>query len=76
MKRIFALAFPFLVLAGAVITPVAGERGEPVRQVIFVSYHSDGLWRAGWLVHESLGGALSPELIANLGAIGCDLGIK
>ena len=53
-----------------------GEAGEPLRQVIFVSYHSDGLWRAGWLTHEGPLEAFTPELIANLDAIGCDLGVK
>jgi hypothetical protein len=53
-----------------------GEAAEPLRQVIFVSYHSDGLWRAGWLTHEGPQDAFTPELMANLDAIGCDLGIK
>ena len=53
-----------------------GETGEPLRQVIFVSYHSDGLWRAGWLTHEGPQEVFTPELMANLDAIGCDLGIK
>jgi hypothetical protein len=54
----------------------AGEAGEPLRQVIFISYHSDGLWRAGWLTHEGPQGVFTPELIAHLDAIGCDLGLK
>ena len=54
----------------------AGEAGESLRQVIFVSYHSDGLWRAGWLTHEGSQEVFTPELKANLEAIGCDLGIK
>jgi hypothetical protein len=53
-----------------------GEPGESLRQVIFVSYHSDGLWRAGWLTHEGPQEAFTPELATHLNAIGCDLGIK
>jgi hypothetical protein len=56
--------------------PVTGGGGESIRQVIFVGYHSDGLWRAGWLTHEGPLEAFTPELVANLDAIGCDLGIR
>jgi hypothetical protein len=56
--------------------PAAGGPGESIRQVIFVGYHTDGLWRAGWLTHEGPLEAFTPELTANLGAIGCDLGVK
>ena len=56
--------------------PTLEEPAESIRQVIYVSYHSDGLWRIGWLTHEGPQGVFTPELIANLDAIGCDLGIK
>ena len=56
--------------------PTLGEPGESIRQVIFVSYHSDGLWRAGWLTHLGPQEVFTPELTANLEAIGCDLGLK
>ncbi len=56
--------------------PTSGEPGESIRQVIFVSYHSDGLWRVGWLTHEGPQEAFTPELRANLDTIGCDLGLK
>ena len=54
----------------------AGEAGESLRQVIFVSYHSDELFRVGWLTHEGPQEPFTPELTANLEAIGCDLGVK
>jgi hypothetical protein len=53
-----------------------GQAGDLLRQVIFVSYHSDGLFRVGWLTHEGPQDVFTPELAANLAAIGCDLGIK
>ena len=56
--------------------PTLGESGESIRQVIFITYHSDGLWRVGWLTHEGPQEVFTPELAANLDAIGCDLGIK
>ena len=53
-----------------------GEAGDPLRQVIFVSYHSDNLWRVGWLTHEGPREVFTPELAANLDAIGCDWGME
>ncbi len=53
-----------------------GEASESLRQVIFVSYHSDELFRAGWLTHEGPQELFTPELMTNLDAIGCDLGVK
>jgi len=49
--------------------------GEPERQVIYVGYHNDTLWRAGWLVHEGPQAPFTPELAADLATIGCDLGL-
>ena len=56
--------------------PAAGGPGESIRQVVFVGYHTDGMWRAGWLTHEGPLEAFAPELIADLDAIGCNLGVK
>ncbi len=64
------------VLLERVRKSATGEAGEALRQVIFVSYHSDQLFRAGWLTHEGPQEPFTPELIAHLDAIGCDLGIK
>lgn len=49
------------------------DEGEPERQVIYVGYHDDTLWRAGWLVHEGPQAPFTPELFADLDTIGCDL---
>ncbi len=64
------------VLLERVRKSATGEAGEALRQVIFVSYHSDELFRIGWLTHEGPQEPFTPELIANLDAIGCDLGIR
>ena len=48
-----------------------GAEDEPLRQVVFVGHHSDGLYRVGWLVHEGPKEPFSPELQAHLDAIGC-----
>ena len=62
MKRIIALAFPFLVLAGAAIILVALEaRRTPDWESELNSY---------------IARSKSPELIANLDTIGCALGVK
>ena len=49
---------------------------EPERRVIYVGYHDDTLWRAGWLVHEGPQAPFTPELVTDLATIGCDLGSK
>jgi hypothetical protein len=53
-----------------------GVPGEPKHQVIFVGYHTDTLWRVGWLVHEGPQEGFTPELVADLDTIGCDLDLK
>ena len=53
-----------------------GETGEPIRQVIFITSHSDQLFRVGWLTHEGPQEPFTPELATHLNAIGCALGIK
>ncbi|MEM7346631.1 MAG: hypothetical protein AAF485_20500 [Chloroflexota bacterium] len=50
--------------------------GEINQQVIYVGYHTDNLWRVGWLVHEGPTSPFQPEHIVNLTEIGCDLGLK
>lgn len=57
-------------------TTSAGAAAEPVRQLIFVGYHSDTLWRVGWLVHEGPGEPFTQEVVANLTRIGCDLKLE
>ncbi len=64
------------VLLERVRKSATGEAGEALRQVIFVSYHSDQLFRIGWLTHEGPQEPFTPELATNLDAIGCDLGIR
>jgi hypothetical protein len=44
-------------------------------QVIYVGYHDDKLWRAGWLVHEAPSEPFGAELRADLSAVGCELGL-
>ena len=49
-----------------------GAKTEPERQVVFVGYHTDTLWRVGWLVHEGPKEPFTQELAAHLNTIGCD----
>ena len=46
------------------------------RQVIYVAYHTDELWRVGWLVHEGPQEPFAAELVADLEKIGCDLDLR
>jgi len=55
-------------------SPAAAQiQAEPKRQVIFIGYHSDKLWRMGWLVHEGLSAPFTPKVLANLDTLGCNL---
>ncbi len=49
---------------------------EPIRQVIYVAYHSDKLWHMGWLVYEGPSEPFTAQLAADLQAIGCDLDLQ
>jgi hypothetical protein len=53
-----------------------GATGEGKRQVVYVGYHTDALWRLGWLVHEGPQGPFTAPLLADLEAIGCDLDVE
>ena len=41
-------------------------------QFVFMAYHSDALWRAGWLVHESAEPYATPAAENRLERVGCD----
>lgn len=41
-------------------------------QLVFIAYHSDALWRAGWLVHESAVSFGTPAAESLLERVGCD----
>ncbi len=78
--QIQQLPFPPTALRCALLEreriSAAGVPGERKRQVVFVAYHTDTLWRSGWLVHEGPREPFTPELLADLDTIGCDLDLK
>jgi hypothetical protein len=53
-----------------------GAPRQPMRQVVYVAYHDDRVWRKGWLVHEGPLEPFTPELAANLDRLGCKLGLE
>jgi tetratricopeptide (TPR) repeat protein len=53
-----------------------GVEEESGRQVVFVAYHTDALYRAGWLAYVGPKEPFTQELAAHLATIGCDLGLK
>jgi len=53
-----------------------GAPGEAKRQVIYVGYHTDELWRLGWLVHEGPQEPFTEQLLAGMDAIGCSLDLE
>lgn len=57
------------------------ERGSAAgadarRQVVYVAYHSDGLYHIGWRVWEAGQAPFTPQLLADLHIIGCDLPLE
>jgi len=54
---------------------VGGEE-EAIHQVVFVAYHTDALYRVGWLAYAGPEAPLTQELAAHLATIGCDLGLE
>ena len=47
---------------------------ESERQIVYLAYHSDNLWRSGWVAYAGPYAPFEPELIATLAEIGCDFG--
>jgi hypothetical protein len=78
--QIVQLPFPPKALRCVLVerkrTSALGVPEAPKRQVIYVAYHTDELWRAGWLVHEGPQEPFAAELVADLQAIGCDLDLQ
>ena len=53
-----------------------GAEEEPRQQVAFMAYHTDALYRVGWLAYVGPKAPFTQELAAHLVAIGCDLDLK
>ena len=49
---------------------------EPSQQVVFVGYHTDGLYRTGWVVHEGSEEPFPQELKEDLATIGCHVSLE
>jgi tetratricopeptide (TPR) repeat protein len=56
--------------------PAPGSAGESVRQVVYVAYHTDALYRVGWLTYEGPEDPFAPVAAAHLSALGCGLGLE
>ena len=61
-----------VLLAKQPQTTVSAQTG-PAQQVIFIGYHSDQMWRMGWLVYEGPLAPFTPKVVANLDTLGCNL---
>jgi len=51
---------------------VTGGERQSARQVVFLAYHTDALYRVGWLAYAGPEEPFPPDLATNLAAIGCD----
>ena len=45
-------------------------------QVVYVGYHTDTLWRVGWLVHEGPEAPFRLEVARHLATLGCALRLE
>ncbi|MCJ7811222.1 MAG: hypothetical protein MUP62_03395, partial [Dehalococcoidia bacterium] len=64
------------VLLDRARTTGGAVQGGRRRQVVYVAYHSDGLYNVGWRVYEAQQAPFTPALLADLQAIGCDLDLQ
>lgn len=60
------------VLLDRTIPGRASSKSE--RQILYLAYHSDNLWRSGWVAYAGPYAPFEPQLIATLDEIGCDFG--
>jgi len=56
--------------------PTAGGGEESKRQVVFLAYHTDALYRVGWRVYAGPQAPFAQELLLTLSTIGCDLDLE
>jgi hypothetical protein len=54
----------------------SGIGDEATRQVVYLAFHSDALYRVGWLAYEGPEEPFGPQLTEDLESIGCDLALK
>ena len=70
------LPYPPQELRCALLERRVNSTGLTQRQVVFIGYHTDTLWRMGWLVHAGPEAPFTPEFIADLAELGCPLDLK
>ena len=64
------------VLLERIRQSTVGDEKDSVHQVVFVAYHTDYLYRVGWLTYAGPEEPFTRELVARLTKIGCDLGLE
>ena len=78
--RIDTLPFPPTELRCALVEkirrPALDGEEAPTQQVIYVGYHTDTLWRVGWLVHEGPTSPFTAAHLVDLDTIGCNLDLE
>jgi hypothetical protein len=70
------LPYPPQALRCALLERKDNSTGLTQRQVVFVGYHTDTLWRVGWLVHTGPKAPFTPEFMTNLVRLGCALNLN
>jgi hypothetical protein len=70
------LPYPPQLLRCALLDRRDNSTGLTQRQIVFVGYHTDTLWRVGWLVHEGPKAPFTAEVITDLTTLGCPLELE
>jgi hypothetical protein len=70
------LPYPPQALRCVLLERRNNSTGLTQRQVVFVGYHTDTLWRVGWLVHEGPEEPFTPEMTSRLVTLGCALSLE
>ena len=64
------------VLLERIRPSTGGSEEDSAQQVVFVAYHTDALYRAGWLAYAGPEEPFTQELVAHLATIGCGLDLE
>jgi tetratricopeptide (TPR) repeat protein len=65
--------FPPSAVQCVLLEQSGAAQGEAGLSVVYLAYHSNSLYRVGWRVYEARQSPFTPQLLADLQAIGCEL---
>lgn len=76
--QVEALPFPPQAVRCVLLQPRSTARDDSLamkREIVFIVYHDDTLWRSAWLIHWGPSEPLSEQNADDLETVGCDLNL-